>query len=1110
MKTMVHPGAIRKLGLMAAVALTAFGGFADTYYVDAEQGDDANPGTAPGKGGARQSLVGIFGVAKSDGDVVYAAEGVYSNKCDVFNTQNFRAVVPAGVKLIASGRASKTIILGEGDTETGTAADNFMGPKAVRGVRLGAGATLKGFTITGGRLTNNTDEPGRGGGVSCASANTWVIDCTITNNVGTRGGGVSGGTSIRCRMWDNKGDPSDIFGGKAFNCLFGDSGTHNVYQASPIVNCTFIGSGKSANGNVAVTFYNCVVLKSPGGTKLPTYVNCAIDTTAAAMANLGLDEQYRPLRTSEALIGNGNATNYSTLFPSGVADEANLDLQELPRMRVDKIDIGAFASPAGIGETADWYVDAVNGDDGNTGFGADRPVRTLAAATSGRMASQMASGDVVHAAAGVYSDGATAVTIGSSSRLFRVVVPAGVTLKADAPETFIIGAGDTVNGSAETYYCGPAAVAGVYLAANAQLRGFTLTGCHSEAFNGDSYGGAVYAANLTALVADCTITNNVAGRAAGVRTGTSIRCRFDGNRSTGTGCDVMQGRAFNCLFGNLPNANDHNVYQTGPYVNCTFYGTGQAVNGNGGSVIANSIVLKPYVGTKPGYPGCLVDDSARGRENLGLDSNYRPKRRSRPFNAATKSLYEDNFPAAFAMEKGLDLDGNDRFRDGGLDVGCYESDSPARVNFYVNGTTGNDGYDGLSPDKAFLTLRKALTHPEVLSNDVVHVSGGIAPADPMTDAAGLGYRVIVPSYVTLVAAEGECHPVLAGAEDRVTGTEETHYCGPAAVRCAKLNAGSVLQGFTLTGGHTHGYDDAAEHWGGAVNGVGGSVVDCIVTNNVAAYAAGVRGAVCIRCRFEDNDSLATGCDLMGASAFNCLFGNMRNSSAQNVYQTPMCVNCTFYGNGSCANGNIAIAMYNCIVLKGHVGASPTWVSSLHNTTREAAGLDEGYRPLLTSPAVDKASREDYDRLFPAALAGEKSVCLGNGQRVYNAALDMGAFEFDYRETFAKTLKKSCLAVVSASEDVSLGDGQVLVPGGCEIRLTATPSVAAPCTFSVVADEEGVATVVANGEVLAAGADGRYAFECRKGANAVSIAYAGEGNAAVSCFRYGVGLLMLLR
>ncbi len=124
MSTMVQPGAVRKLGLMAAVVRRAFGGFADTYYVDAEQGDDANPGTSPGKGGARQSLVGIFGVAKSDGDVVYAAEGVYSNKCEVFNTQNFRAVVPAGVKLIASGRVSKTVILGEGDTETGTAADN--------------------------------------------------------------------------------------------------------------------------------------------------------------------------------------------------------------------------------------------------------------------------------------------------------------------------------------------------------------------------------------------------------------------------------------------------------------------------------------------------------------------------------------------------------------------------------------------------------------------------------------------------------------------------------------------------------------------------------------------------------------------------------------------------------------------------------------------------------------------------------------------------------------------------------------------------------------------------------------------------------------------------
>ena len=86
----------------------------------------------------------------------------------------------------------------------------------------------------------------------------------------------------------------------------------------------------------------------------------------------------------------------------------------------------------------DYYVDAENGDDGYTGTA---PIEDLSGTTGPKKSlkgameiSGLKSGDVVWAAAGVYSNEVmtTTETIGSASVTVknRVVVPASVTLKA--------------------------------------------------------------------------------------------------------------------------------------------------------------------------------------------------------------------------------------------------------------------------------------------------------------------------------------------------------------------------------------------------------------------------------------------------------------------------------------------------------------------------------------------------------------------------------------------------------------------------------------------------------------------------------------------------------
>jgi hypothetical protein len=154
-----------------------------------------------------------------------------------------------------------------------------------------------------------------------------------------------------------------------------------------------------------------------------------------------------------------------------------------------------------------WYADAENGDDSNSGF-VISPKRTLAAAMA-----MAVSGDVVHAAPGDYNEGLMGQdpTCMISS---RVVVASGVLLKADqGPEvTFITGADATINPVKGTYAgCGTNAVRCVYLSPNSKIQGFAVR--HGR-FRGDSpdsddtRSGGICGKNVDSCIAqDCVITD---------------------------------------------------------------------------------------------------------------------------------------------------------------------------------------------------------------------------------------------------------------------------------------------------------------------------------------------------------------------------------------------------------------------------------------------------------------------------------------------------------------------------------------------------------------------------------------------------------------------------
>jgi len=1143
--------------LLAVIAFAcSLCGFATDYYVDAVNGNDANDGLAAGEGHAMESFAALFAkYTITSGDKVHAAAGTYAK--GVMGTTKYRLVVPAGVEVIGAG-ANSTTIEGQAHTnELGEVADLTVSPfgcgaNALRGVYLGQGAILRKFTITKA-YSNAYSDSGNGGGVGSASGKAgYLIDCVITGCVGGRGAGSANTTAVRCHFYGNRSQNtgSDIWGGSAFNCLFGDclnTSQYNVYQGGPYVNNTFYGSGKCAHASSGtILLYNSVILKEPNSrvsctnsvltsASITRYESVKISSAAGAK----LDANKRPLRDSPC-IDIASWDDYTNKFPSAIRDEAGKDFLGSSRVVGTAIDAGACESPFTADGAFAWYVDAANGSDANDGMSAATAFQNLSMALTN---SYLRAGDTVHAAPGLYTNG---VINSGNGRKYRAEVPLGVTLVGDAgaERTVIVGEPDPDVALDESPWgCGPNAVQCVRFrdggnTSTATIRGFTLTGGHSPSFETSSaFGGALYCGDdrsnikQSGFVIDCIVTNNYAARGAGVTGAISIRCRFLNNRSRETGCDVYSGRAYNCLFGDVANTGTYNFYGSGSAtrcINCTFVGSGYAgAMSSVGCGFCNCLVLKNvairmimtncvYTGTLDSTSSAVNSRKVASVEAVHLDGSYRPLRNSPALDAANVACY--TLPDDLPEEAGYDFLKAARVQGLGLDIGALESsETSVGTNWYVNVATGNDENDGTTSATAFKTLAGAMANERVISNDVIHVAAGVYSTGTMS-ADSKNYRVVVPAGATLLGAGADV-TTIEGAEDYVNGTEAGYYCGAGAVSCVRLYAGSMVRGFTLTKGRAPAWTGSGSvNWGGAVVATGvdnaAYVVDCVLTNNFAGRGAGLYGGTAIRCRFSGNGVATTGTDIMQGRAWNCIFGSIVNtggSSLCSVYQTGPYVNCVFYGTGNASHdaSDDFTNIWNSVVLKTpgqHVklvrcvttsGASYLGEGS-STMTQAAMMLDENYAPMAGSTLIDRGRSDLYYAKFPEAVADVLAKTdIAGTQRIYNDTIDIGAFEYDWRGDFAKTLKRSQVEVVSASAAVvTNGVRSLTVPSDASIEIDWSVKADGQHTFYVVAEGEGSVSVTCGGEALEPAVDGLCTFIGVKGETRRIVVSCSDGARAV--------------
>ena len=457
-------------------------------------------------------------------------------------------------------------------------------------------------------------------------------------------------------------------------------------------------------------------------------------------------------------------------------------------------------------------------------------------------------------------------------------------------------------------------------------------------------------------------------------------------------------------------------------------------------------------------------------------------------------------------------------------------------DWYVDIENGDDANDGFTAESAKKTLVGATTNAALRAGDVIRVAPGTYETETAKskDDSLVFCRVVIPEGVTVASTGGKDVTIIRGA--KAPASEGGDGCGEGAVRCAYLKKSAKLIGFTLTGGRarwTWTQERPEDSAGGGVCAANKSaeVIDCIFTDCKAETAAG-SSATFIRCRF-DNCGTVVGSDasfiLSNSVLHNCLvnktggaFG-LRGCTVYNstVLPTPGW-HCT-WSDASTAYDSILLGFVNgstkctgCVIATGD-GYS-TWGGSVTPTSANvtdcvftnvsALGLSStDWKPTSSDSLVVDAARAE------ARATAEGALDLVGVPRVLNGALDIGAYEWDWRPTYAQSLGRFVTVDDVSPDVVETEDGKVRLDGdGTRLALTLSSRNAEARDYVIPYSVSGSAVLNAtvNGQPLpAASGSGELTFTCAGNVKLV-LSLEGDGAADIGRFTRSGGTVLILR
>jgi len=266
----------------------AFAALSDTHYANVNNQTPAAPYTSWET--AAQTIQDAVDAAEA-GDRVLVYDGVYSvGERDVGEGElavgRSRVVVLGAIALASVNGPMHTVITGQ----------RVWGQWHIRCAYLADGASLSGFTLTGGHAADRLYEPPCGGGVLCASANAFLTNCVLIFNRAESdydsgsGGGVEGGTLCNCALLFN----DSYSGGGAYSSI--------LYNCTLATNSAFRGGGAERS-----TLYNCVLT----GNRTHGDEGCPYDGAGAGASYATL---YNCTLTGNKAQREGGGAYYSTLY----------------------------------------------------------------------------------------------------------------------------------------------------------------------------------------------------------------------------------------------------------------------------------------------------------------------------------------------------------------------------------------------------------------------------------------------------------------------------------------------------------------------------------------------------------------------------------------------------------------------------------------------------------------------------------------------------------------------------------------------------------------------------------------------------------------------------
>ena len=475
-------------------------------------------------------------------------------------------------------------------------------------------------------------------------------------------------------------------------------------------------------------------------------------------------------------------------------------------------------------------------------------------------------------------------------------------------------------------------------------------------------------------------------------------------------------------------------------------------------------------------------------------------------------------------------------------------------NWYADAINGNDENNGYTTNFAKRTLAAAaaLMHPGdtlnvapgVYSNGVMLSSYTSNPILGLTWTPAVHARLVVTTGCSVVSIEGPEKTFIVGAPD---DSGDSDGLGPKAVKGVFLGPNARLSGFTVTGGHT---DKGSENGNTSAGGIEGYnysslVENCIISNNISQRAGGMRWGTCRNCRFLGNKAPSRGntSAARNVKAYQCLFDNGRGNV---VVADSWLYNCTIGAGNKKFDGakldsmtwalspamfkseyvntvfavqdtNIeAVYMTNCAYAAGvnvisRGSAPPDNVNPVIAEDGDL-GIDSSGRPLKGSVVIDAG---DIALSRPPAI--DKDI--DGNQRIYNNAIDIGCYEYDARDDFARTLKPNGgVVVTNASPTVEQTEGGILIRDGELAANWTRPNVRGACVFDCVVTGGGLLKVLLNGETFASlgSGDGAKTFEFRndRTENAFTFRYEASdgdtGGALVSKIAWNLGSILRIR